>query len=135
MIEGYYYYQLLNLEAPAFMWCILLNWQHYKFLPLTWSLFFSVCVKCISQRFSYIFHPSFFFSFFRRRVLFAGRDRSLVHPLFPQFVSFWILSNLRENWKCLLPLCATDYEKGISSICCHRSMIAYHQHLFFFFYL
>lgn len=24
--------------------------------------------------------------------------------------------------------------KGISSICCHRSMIAYHQHLFFFFF-
>lgn len=56
---------------------------------------------------SWVFQPSFSVG----QNVFAGRD--LVHLLFPPFVLFWgfFALRLKGNWKCLLPLCATDDEK------------------------
>lgn len=62
-------------------------------------------------------------------VLFAGRD--LVHLLFSQFL-FLNSFQLKGYLKVFVASLCYWLWKGISSICCHRSIIAYHQHLFFF---
>lgn len=64
-------------------------------------------------------------------VLFAGRD--LVHLLFSQFL-FMNSFQLKGYLKVFVASLCYWLWKGISSICCHRSIIAYHQHLFFFLY-
>lgn len=109
------------------MWCI--NWEHYnKEVPPSNLISVFLSVNC-----QFLLFPFLFLSFFLflMRVLFAGRD--LDHLLFPSLVFFWILSNFKGKLKVFVASLCYWLWKGISSICCHRSMIAYHRHLFFLF--